>query len=519
MAVVHKFRELGERLTEIQSDMERYASQYGLDFFPTIFELVDHDQLSEIAAYGGFPTRYPHWRFGMEYERLSKGYSYGLQKIYELVINNDPCYAYLLASNEITDHKLVMAHVYGHCDFFKNNAYFAHTNRKMIDEMANHGNRIRRYMDRFGVDKVETFIDACLSLEGLIDIHSTFIQRSDRERSRFEFPSAVETEDEPPKSARFNAKNYMNSFVNPKDRNEQTGEADEQSDADQPLSQEPNQDVLLFLLRHAPLKPWQADILAIVRDESYYFAPQGQTKIMNEGWATFWHSTIMTRHGIEPADLVCYADHCAGTLASSPTRLNPYKLGVELFRDIEDRWNQGRFGPEWDSCDDLDERRQWNTHAGLGREKIFEVRKIHNDVTFIDEFLTLEFCRRHKMFSFGYNENHDQYEIESRQFDDVKQQLLFNLTNAGRPRIYVNDGNHKNRGELLMKHDYAGVELKTSYATGTLANLYSLWRRPVHLDTVLEEQPIRLSFDGKNHSEEQLGEAQSTDNATIVITN
>ena len=169
--------------------MEEHARSYGLDFFPTIFEVVDHDQLSAVAAYGGFPTRYPHWRFGMEYEQLAKGYSYGLQKIYELVINNDPCYAYLLGSNAITDQKLVMAHVYGHCDFFKNNYWFSQTNRKMIDEMANHGNRIRGYMDRFGVEEVETFIDACLSIEDLIDIHSPYIKRRD-DKARYDFRDA-----------------------------------------------------------------------------------------------------------------------------------------------------------------------------------------------------------------------------------------------------------------------------------------------------------------------------------------
>src|SRR3954464_12671663 len=142
-------------LAEIQRQMEGHARSYGLDFFPTIFELVDCDQLNAVAAYGGFPTRYPHWRFGMEYEQLSKGYHYGLQKIYELVINNNPCYAYLMRSNGLVDQKLVMAHVYGHCDFFKNNYWFSQTNRKMMDEMANHGNRVRRYMDRFGVEEVE----------------------------------------------------------------------------------------------------------------------------------------------------------------------------------------------------------------------------------------------------------------------------------------------------------------------------------------------------------------------------
>src|SRR6187431_1284813 len=164
-------------MIDIQRQMEQHARSYGLDFFTTIFEVVDHDQLSAVAAYGGFPTRYPHWRFGMEYEQLSKGYRYGLQKIYEMVINNDPCYAYLLRCNQLVDQKLVMAHVYGHNDFFKNNIWFSKTNRKMMDEMANHGNRIRSHMERQGEDAVENFIDSCLSLENLIDIHSPFIKR------------------------------------------------------------------------------------------------------------------------------------------------------------------------------------------------------------------------------------------------------------------------------------------------------------------------------------------------------
>jgi stage V sporulation protein R len=263
---------------------------------------------------------------------------------------------------------------------------------------------------------------------------------------------------------------------------------------------------MLFLLQHAPLKAWQADVLAIIRDEAYYFAPQGQTKIMNEGWATYWHSTIMTRHGIEPADLICYADHCAGTLAGSRTRLNPYKLGVELFRDIEDRWNRGCFGEDWERCDDWAAKRDWNTGAGLGRQKIFEVRRIHNDLTFIDEFLTLDFCRRHKMFSFGFNEESNYYEIESRKFEDVKQQLLFNLTNMGRPIIYVRDGNHKNRGELFLEHRYSGVELKMAYAYDTLAALYKLWKRPVHIRTVLEESVSILSYDGSEAKIEKTDE-------------
>ena len=147
---------------KIKEEIEGYARDYGLDFFETIFEMVDYDTMNEIAARGGYPSRYPHWRFGMEYEHLSKSYAYGLSKIYEMVINNDPCYAYLLECNEMVDQKIVMAHVYGHCDFFKNNQWFSHTNRKMIDQMANHATRIRRHIDRQGYDVVEEFIAACL---------------------------------------------------------------------------------------------------------------------------------------------------------------------------------------------------------------------------------------------------------------------------------------------------------------------------------------------------------------------
>jgi stage V sporulation protein R len=434
----------------------------------------------------------------MEYERLSKGYSYGLQKIYELVINNNPCYAYLLSSNSLTDHKMVIAHVYGHCDFFKKNYWFSQTNRKMIDEMANHGNRIRRYMDRFGVEEVEAFIDTCLSIEDLIDIHAPFIKRFDS-RSHYEFPEATQS-DQPAGSPRFRAKGYMDPFINPRSAVKPELTEDDEPDKVLAIPVEPMRDVMLFLLQHAPLKPWQLDVLSIIRDEAYYFAPQGQTKIMNEGWATYWHSTIMTRHGLlTSGDVIAYADHTSGTLASSPTRLNPYKLGVELFRDIEDRWNRGCFGRDYDECDDWETKRRWNTDAGQGREKIFQVRQIHNDLTFIDEFLTLDFCREHRLFSFGYNEHTGYYEVESREFEQVKQQLLFSLTNMGRPLIFVRDGNYKNRGELFLEHRYNGPELKLEYARATLENLYRIWKRPVHIETVLQDETVVLSYDGHEH--------------------
>lgn len=493
-------------LRALKEEIEGYARGYGLDFFETIFEVLDADDLNEVAAYGGFPTRYPHWSFGMQYEQLKKGYDYGLSKIYEMVINNDPCYAYLMRCNHIVDQKLVMAHVYGHCDFFKNNAYFAHTNRKMMDEMANHGARIRRYAEKYGEDEVEQFLDRCMSIDDLIDIHSTAIKRRD-DVSRYDF--TLEKEEEDTKPARFKSKDYMDDYINPREvlkaEEEERKRKKEQSARSFP--ERPEKDVLLFLIEHAPLKGWQRDVLSIIRDESYYFMPQGQTKVLNEGWASYWHSTIMTQKALAPSELVDYADHHSGTMAMQGGRLNPYKLGLELLRDIEHRWNTGRFGKEYEECDDLEKRRTWDKQLGLGRQKIFEVRRIHNDITFIDTFLTPEFCVEHKLFSYAWQEQMGTYVIESRDFQKIKQRLLFSLTNFGKPFIYVQDANYHNRGELLLRHEWTGVELKLDQARDTLANVQSLWSRPVHLQTVVDGKATLLSYDGSEHSTKALGES------------
>lgn len=500
--VVTTHRPLPKELSDIQQEMEQHALDYGLDFFKTIFEVLDYEELSMFAAYGGFPVRYPHWRFGAQYDELMKGYSYGLQKIYEMVINTDPCYAYLLSANDITDQKLVIAHVYGHCDFFKNNAWFSHTNRKMLDQMANHATRMNRHIDTHGYENVEVFIDTCLSLESLIDPYAPHIKRDAKPQSKAESKRKTEEQGEAP-DGRFPAKNYMDRYINPEEVLEEEASQKRQKAremADQlKFPKERLRDVLYFLIQYAPLEDWQRDVLTIIRDEAYYFAPQGQTKIMNEGWASFWHSTIMTRHGLTDEGLINYADHHSGTMATSPNRLNPYKLGIELLKDIEERWNKGQFGPEYEDCTDMFEKERWNKDLGLGREKIFEVRRIHNDITFIDTFLTPEFCYKNQMFSFAFNDSNSTYEIQSREFQQIKLQLLNSLSNHGRPVIYVQDANYKNRGELYLEHEFLGVELKLDYAQDTLVNLHRIWKRPVNIGTVVDDRPTILSYDGKKH--------------------
>jgi stage V sporulation protein R len=493
-------RSLTPRLEDLRKEIEGYARGFGLDFFETVFEILSYDELNMVAAYGGFPTRYPHWRWGMDFEQLSKGYEYGLSKIYELVINNDPCFAYLLEANAEVDQKLVMAHVYGHCDFFKNNFSFRHTNRRMIDEMANHATRVRRWIDKLGVERVEDFIDRCLSLENLIDQHSPHIRRN---------PDPKVAEEQARLNERVEGikvdREYMRGYMNPKDFvDQQRRKVEEEKQRAKRFPDRPQRDILQFLLDHAPLEPWEHDVLAIIRDEAYYFAPQGQTKIMNEGWASFWHSTIMTTRALKDHEIIDYADHHSGTMGTQPGALNPYKLGIELFRDIEDRWNKGRFGKEWDECDDLRARRAWDKKLGLGRQKIFEVRRHYNDITFIDEFLTPEFAIEQKLFVYGFNDKRNSWEIMDREFRKVKAKLLQRLTNFGQPVIEVVDANDDNRGELRLSHRHEGLDLKGDYARETLRNVQSLWRRPVNLVTKADSKNVLLRYDGHNHSEKKI---------------
>jgi stage V sporulation protein R len=497
--------DLTAELHEHQRAIKAKAQDYGLDFFEVVFEVLPFEVMNQIAAYGGFPIRYPHWRWGMEYEKLSKRDAYGLGRIYEMVINTDPCYAYLQESNSVTDQKLVMAHVYGHADFFKQNLWFSKTDRKMLDRMGNHATRVRRHIDREGYEAVERFIDACLSLEYLIDPHAPFVQRE---------PSATGSAGGDGgdgwggrggrggfEAERLPAKDYMDPFINPQremDRQRRAFE-DEQKARKNRFPARPTKDVLLFLLRHAPLEEWQQDILSIVRDEAYYFVPQAMTKIMNEGWASYWHSKLMTRHFLDASEIVQYADQHSGVVHMPPGGFNPYKIGLELFKDIERRWNTGQHGPEWERLEGVGEKERYDDRSSRGRDKIFEVRRIYNDVSFIDEFLTEEFVERHRMYQTRRDPQTGEVKVVSRDWKRVKQGLLHHLTNRGEPTIYVADANYGNRGELYLAHQWTGLEVDALKAGEVLSNLRRLWGRPVHLQCRVREDMALLTCHEVGH--------------------
>lgn len=492
---MNRTRPISGELLRLKEEIEGYAREYGLEYPEVIFEVCDYDTINILAALGGFPNRYPHWKFGMDYDRMYKGYAYGMQKIYEMVINTDPCYAYLLNANNTVDQKIVMAHVYGHADFFKNNAWFKNTDKNMMSVMANHGTKIRRYMDRYGQDKVEAFIDTVLSLDNLLDVNVLF--EEGRRTKKVEDENGVGNVDEDLVSPAL--RSFMRSPLAHKVKEQEIEEKSPLKIGKASSNTSPR-DILRFLIENAPLEDWEADIVGILREEAYYFLPQRMTKIMNEGWASYWHSTIMTQKALKASEIIHFADHHAGVMAMSRKNLNPYKVGIELFRDIEFRWNTGRFGHEYNNCDDLHKKENWDLNLGLGKQKIFEVRRTHNDLTFIDEFLTPEFCVRQQIFTYKYNPATGRNEIDGREFEQIKQTLLGQLTNFGNPVIEIEDANFNNRSELLLKHIHHGQDLDRGQAAETMKNLYKLWKRPVNLSTIAEENRVIFSFDGKTFS-------------------
>jgi stage V sporulation protein R len=246
------------------------ARKFGLDPFPTRFEIVPASVMYEIGSYA-LPGRYSHWTFGKAYHRMKTMYDFGLSKIYEVVINTNPSYGFLLETNSPIQNKLVIAHVLGHVDFFKHNAYFSKTNRRMVESVSSHAGRMAEYEFRYGRKTVEKFLDAVLSVEEHID--PNFFIRRDRPRDEREQPPA------PKVAGRYDDLWSL----------ERKGEPATDVAADEPRARRlplPEKDLLYFIMQHSPaLTDWQRDAVAMIHEEMEYFVPQMQTKVMNEGWA------------------------------------------------------------------------------------------------------------------------------------------------------------------------------------------------------------------------------------------
>ncbi len=326
-----------EEITEI-------ATHFGLDFYPMRYEICPADIIYTFGAYG-MPTRFSHWSFGKAFHKMKLSYDFNLSKIYELVINSNPCYAFLLKGNSLIQNKLIVAHVLAHCDFFKNNFRFSRTSRDMVESMSASAERIREYELKYGKEEVEQFLDHVLAIQE--HINPSLLDAYTRKRNGH---SPL------PKVGPYDDLWKLDGEEEPK-----------QPSLSRRFPEQPEKDLLLFIMNHSRvLHDWHQDILTILREEMLYFWPQLETKIMNEGWASYWHIRIMRELDLTEAETIEFAKLNASVLQPSTTSINPYYLGLKMLEDIERRWDHPT----------EEEIKRLGRKPGQGREKLFEIREL-----------------------------------------------------------------------------------------------------------------------------------------------
>ncbi|HEU5199913.1 MAG TPA: SpoVR family protein [Ktedonobacterales bacterium] len=462
-----------ESLITAEEQIIEITKRFGLNPFPVFFELVTSYKMYEDAAYG-LPGRFNHWTRGKAFYRMKTQYDYGLSKIYEVVFNTNPSVAYLMEQNDLLQNKVVIAHVMGHSDFFKNNAYFQHTSRRMIDKVGIHADRISKYEFDHGTQEVERFLDAVLSIEEHIDPNAFSRQTRDKKPEEEKSGTAGPYDD-----------------LWDLDGRKRAGDEEEEEFFRKPrrFPPEPVKDILFFLAEHAPdLEEWQRDIIMIVREEMLYFLPQMQTKTCNEGWASFWHSRIMREMDLNDSEATMFAQMHSGVLAPSRTHLNPYHLGYKILEDIEQRWDHPT----------TEERERLGRKPGQGRAKLFEVREMENDVSLLRNYLTKELVEDLDLYI--YKKEGDQWVIVEKDWRKVRDSIVAGMTNFGYPYLMIEDADYRRNSELYIKHYFEGQELDLNYGEKTLQYVYQLWGRPVHLETLYDGRRLLLSYDGeKNH--------------------
>ncbi|MBO8177691.1 MAG: SpoVR family protein [Bacillus sp. (in: Bacteria)] len=453
------------------TEITEIAKGFGLDFYPMRYEICPADIIYTFGAYG-MPTRFSHWSFGKQFYKMKLHYDLGLSKIYELVINSDPCYAFLLDSNSLIQNKLIVAHVLAHCDFFKNNVRFQNTKRDMVESMAATAERIRKYEIQYGKKEVEKFIDAVLAIEEHIDPSLM------RPKLAWDLTDE-EYEDEPTHQST----PYDDLWTLDEKEKKQKPESRKKK---KKIPPQPEKDVVLFIEQFSrELSDWQRDIMTMIREEMLYFWPQLETKIMNEGWASYWHQRILREMDLTSDEAIEFAKLNAGVVQPSRTSINPYYLGLKIFEDIEERYNNP-----------TEEMKKRGVQPNSGREKIFEVREIESDISFLRNYLTKELVMREDMYLF--QKQGKDYRIIDKEWENVRDQLVNMRVNGGFPYITVNDGDYMRNGELYLKHWYEGIELDLKYLEKVLPYIYQLWGRNVHLETVVENRNILFTYDGRS---------------------
>lgn len=399
--------------------IETLVRAAGLDCYPQEFEICCYEDMLCYEAYVGMPAHYPHWSYGKTYERQKTFYRYNLVGLpYEMVINSDPCIAYLMRDNTLLLQILTMAHVYGHNDFFKNNRLFRRDTRAemTVGMFKSHADRVRGYMadPSIGPTAVEHVLDAAHALR---------------------FQVARHGEGKPPS------------------RDELAKEAYE------PVPARLKEDLLLFLAEQGRLREWERDLVNIVRAESLYFIPQMETKVMNEGWASFWHYKLLQELDLPQGLHLEFLQRHNLVVRPHERSINPYYIGFKMFEAMD--------------------------RDSGGRAKIFDVRATERDSSFLRRYLTRELCEEMHLFSYG--RRGDDYIVtevsDEHGWRHVRDHLAGSVGLGGVPVITPVS---VEKGALMLEHAFDGRELELTYARETLKHTADLWGGRVELATDIE---------------------------------
>ena len=449
------------------------VDQFGLTCFAQEFEVCDHNHMLGYMAYSGMPSHYPHWSYGKAYEKLKTLYDYGISGLpYEMVINSNPAIAYLMRDNSILLQVLTIAHVYGHNDFFKNNFTFRSTHPEYtLATFKIHGDRIRSYVEdpSIGLEKVEIILDAAHAVS-LQCRRNLAIRKSTRDEDRQYLISAAR-----PREDEFYRIHRRETYTEP-DLHK--------------VPLRPDEDLLLFIGDHNPyLADWEKDLLTIVHEEAQYFIPQIETKIMNEGWATFWHKRILDSLDLPQDMQLEFLVRHNQVVRPFPKGINPYHVGLRVWEDIARQ------------CGHTNE----NDHGGRDCQ-LFHAREVDRDTSFLRRHLSERLMREMNLFEY---EKRDDSIVVSQVSDEagwreVKETLLKNVGMNSIPVIKVEDADYNRNRTLYLKHHHDGRDLQLEYAEKSLAYLRRLWQRDVALETVLRDQSVLLVYQDDGMSQRRI---------------
>ena len=449
------------------------VQEFGLDCYPQQFEIYDHNQMLSSMAYSGVPSHYPHWSYGKTYEKQKTLYDYGASGLpYEMVINSNPALAYLMRDNSLLLQILTIAHVYGHNDFFKNNFTFRTTRAEYsIDTFKAHGDRVRSYVEdpSIGLGKVEKLLDAAHAVSLQCRRNLAIRKRSPEEERNVLIEASLPPSDPFQSIHSRKASNQPNLNKIP------------------PV---PDEDLLLFIRDNNPhLSGWEKDLITIVHEEAQYFIPQIETKIMNEGWATFWHKRILDSLDL-PQDLQWeFIVRHNQVVRPFNGGLNPYNIGLAIWQEI---------------CNTPSPEPVPGKDGASGR--LFEVRESDRDNSFLRRHLTEKLIR--DLHLFEYETRGDQTIVQNvadeTGWRNVKETLLKNAGMNSFPVIKVEDADFGHNHTLYVVHYHDGRDLQLEYAEKTLAYLNQLWGGEVVLETALDGKRYLLIYNDGGFSTKAL---------------